>query len=57
MAHAIVDLADSPASADALRDDLAANTIPDIESKLNALGSAINSVIAVLESKGLMAAS
>jgi len=56
-AHIITDPADTPATADALRDDLVANTIPDIESKLNALGVEINKVNALidkLQAAGLM---
>lgn len=43
--HSITDPADTPADADALRDDLVANTIPDIESALDALGAKINSLL------------
>jgi len=42
--HTITDPADTPATVDALRDDLVANTIPNIESKLNALGVEINKI-------------
>lgn len=41
--HAITDPGDAPATADALRDDLVANAIPDIESALDALGAEFNS--------------
>ena len=40
--HSITDPGDAPADADALRDDLVANAIPDIESALNALGTEFN---------------
>ena len=56
-AHAITDPGDSPADADALREDLVTNTIPDIESKLNALGTSINSILTTLETFGLHATS
>lgn len=55
--HAITDPGDSPADADALREDLVTNTIPDIESKLNALGTSINSILTTLETFGLHATS
>ena len=50
--HAITDPGDSPASADALRDDLVANAIPSIEAALNALGTKVNALIAVCEAFG-----
>lgn len=56
-AHAITTPADSPASADALRDDLAANTIPAINAALNALGVKINAAYATLEALGFHATS
>jgi hypothetical protein len=52
--HSITDPADSPATADALRDDLVANAIPDIESALNALGTKINAILVILENSYLM---
>ena len=55
--HTVTDPADSPASADALRDDLVTNTIPSIESQLNALGVKINAVITALENSGITATS
>lgn len=55
--HAITDPADSPASADALRDDLVTNTIPAIESALNALGTKINAILSKLESADILASS
>lgn len=48
-AHSITDPADSPANADALRDDLVANAIPDIEAALDALGAKINLILTALE--------
>ena len=45
--HDITDPADTPADADALRDDLVANAIPEIESALDALGTKLNSVISI----------
>jgi len=56
-AHNITDPADSPASADALRDDLVANTIPSIESALNSLGTKINNILAKLEAAEVVASS
>ena len=47
--HAITDPADTPASADALRDDLVANTIPSIEAALNDIGTHVNAIIAKLQ--------
>lgn len=47
--HAITDPADSPADADTLRDDLVLNTIPNIETKLNAIGTILNAVLVRLE--------
>lgn len=55
--HAITDPGDAPADADALRDDLVTNTIPSIESALNALGTKINSILAALEANDIMAGS
>lgn len=54
-AHAITDPADTPASVDALRDDLVANTIPDIEEALDDLGAKINVLIDFAQRHGLMA--
>ena len=54
-AHAVTDPADAPADADALRDDLVLNTIPDLETKLNALGAKINAIYTALENNGLLA--
>ncbi len=55
--HAITDPADSPASADVLRDDLVANTIPSIETALNALGTKINNILSKLESAEVLLSS
>lgn len=52
-AHAITDPSDSPADADALRDDLVANAIPQIEAALDAIGGKVNAIITVLEAFGL----
>ena len=49
IAHAITDPANTPATADALRDDLVLNAIPDIETALNALGAKINAILVKLE--------
>jgi len=57
VAHAITGPADSPASADALRDDLVANTIPSIVSALNSLGATINAVLFALENAEVLASS
>ena len=53
-AHAITDPADTPADADALRDDLVTNAIPEIEGMLNALGTIINALIDKLQTAKLM---
>ncbi len=47
--HSITDPGDAPADADALRDDLVANAIPEIESALDALGGKINDILLRLE--------
>ena len=52
--HAITDPADAPATADALRDDLVANAIPEIEGMLNALGTIINALVDKLQTAKLM---
>ena len=56
-AHGITAPGDAPASADALRDDLVANTIPSIESALNALGTKINNILAKLETAEVLSSS
>ena len=55
--HAITDPADSPASADALRDDLVANTIPEIKAALDALGAKLNALLLALETGEILAGS
>ena len=55
--HAITDPADTPADADALRDDLVANTIPSIEAKLDALATVVNSGLVTPETFGFRATS
>jgi hypothetical protein len=52
--HSITDPADTPADADALRDDLVTNTIPALESALNALGTKLNSVLSALENAKIL---
>lgn len=47
--YLIDDPTDSPASADALRDDLADNIFPDIEAALNDLGLNLKRVLNVLQ--------
>ena len=54
-AHTITDPADTPADADALRDDLVTNTIPAIENALDALGTKINSLLDALETAEVLA--
>ena len=51
--HTVTDPSDSPADADALRDDLVTNTIPSIETALNNLGTKINSILAAIENAEL----
>lgn len=53
--HNITDPGDSPADADALRDDLVANTIVDAEFHMDELGTKINNIIAKLEAAGILA--
>jgi hypothetical protein len=52
--HSITDPADTPADADTLRDDLVTNTIPALESALNALGTKLNSVLSALENAKIL---
>lgn len=56
-AHAVTDPADSPADADALREDLVTNVIPSVETQLNNLGTKINSILTTLETFGFHATS
>lgn len=53
--HAITDPADAPVDADALRDDLVANAIVDIENALDALGTKINAILTALIAAEIMA--
>lgn len=53
--HTVTDPGDAPADADALRDDLVANAIPDIEAALDALGTKVNEIITLVETLGLTA--
>jgi hypothetical protein len=46
--------ADTPATADALRDDLVTNTIPSIQTDIDLLKQKINSVLQVLRNHGLV---
>lgn len=46
--HSITDPSDAPVDADELRDDLVANTLPDIVAALNALGVTMNEILAAL---------
>ncbi len=57
VSHTITDPADAPADADALRDDLVANTIPSAETALDTLATKINSIIDALEANGITATS
>ena len=52
---AITDPTDSPATADALRDDLVANTLPKIRDALSSLASKVNAIRTALRATGLMA--
>jgi hypothetical protein len=56
-AHTITAPADTPATADALRDDLVTNTIPSIEAALNALGTKYNNLLTKLETAEILASS
>lgn len=47
--YSIDDPADTPASADALRDDLTDNVLPDIENALNEIGANLKRVLDVLK--------
>lgn len=51
---AVTDPVDSPADADALRDDLVTNTIPSIEARLAALQEAHNGLLDRLRTAGLL---
>lgn len=49
---AIPDPADAPATADILRDDLVANTLPPIRDNLASLNASMDSVLAALRALG-----
>lgn len=48
---------DTPATADALRDDLVANALPEITAAIKELSTKQNAVIAALQTAGILAAS
>lgn len=52
---AITDPADTPADADALRDDLVTNTIPSIENNLADLQAKVNAILAALRTANIIA--
>lgn len=52
---AIPDPADSPATADALRDDLVTNALPKVRNALSSIASTVNSIRTALRASGLMA--
>ena len=52
---AIPDPADSPANADALRDDLVANTLPPIRDNIASLNADLDSIKAALRGLGIIA--
>ena len=51
----ITDPADTPASADALRDDLVANSLPEIRDAISTLADKMNSILTKLEATDVMA--
>lgn len=53
--QALPDPADTPATADALRDDLVANLIPALRNNYADLGAKVNAILAVLQGAGLTA--
>ena len=53
--QALTDPADSPATADALRDDLVANLIPELRNNFADLAAKVNKALTVLRDIGLMA--
>lgn len=53
--QALTDPADAPANADALRDDLVANLIPELRNNYADLAAKVNKALAVLRDVGLMA--
>lgn len=52
--HTLTMPADTPATADALRDDLVANVLAEVQTALDALGTTINEIVAALESAGML---
>jgi predicted RecA/RadA family phage recombinase len=55
VSQAITDPADSPATADALRDDIVANALPAIRNNLADQGTKINAILAALRQAGILA--
>ncbi len=53
--QALSDPADTPATADVLRDDLVANLIPELRNNYADLAAKVNSIIAALKNTGGMA--
>ncbi len=53
--QALTNPADTPASADALRDDLVANLIPELRNNFADLAAKVNKALTVLRNSGLMA--
>lgn len=51
---ALTDPADTPATADALRDDLVANIIPELRNNLASLTAQVNAIRTALQNLGLM---
>ncbi|HNU81939.1 MAG TPA: hypothetical protein PKO05_00720 [Thermoanaerobaculia bacterium] len=52
---AVTDPADTPADADALRDDLVTNTIPTIEANFTDLQAKVNAILAALRAANIIA--
>ncbi len=52
--QALTDPADAPASADALRDDLVANLIPELRNNIADLTAKVNDLIAAVRGGGLV---
>lgn len=50
----IINPADSPSTADILRDDLVANTIPSIQSDFTTLAAKVNLILAALRNLGII---
>lgn len=53
--HSVTAPGDSPASADALRDDIVTNTLSSVNSALDALGTVINNALGAMRTHGLIA--